>query len=169
MNLNELKNIESPYVILLIGTPLSGKSTFCKQFIKEIDKNVVIINRDELVMETYGSRDYNKAFENVNQKDVDKRLNKRMVDANDKKMNVIIDMTHLTHNRRKNNLKYFTNKYYKLAIIFPILDENEYIKRDNKRIIEENKHISMNIIERMIKSYQEVSDDEEFDKIILFK
>jgi predicted kinase len=166
MNINEFKNIESPYVIILIGTPLSGKSTFCKQFIKEIDKNVVIINRDELVMETYGSRDYNKAFKNVNQKNVDKLLNKRMIDANDKKMNVIIDMTHLTHNRRKNNLKYFTNKYYKIAVIFPILDKDEYIKRDNKRIIDENKHISINIIEKMIKSYQKISDDEKFDKII---
>ena len=40
--------------------------------------------------------------------------------------------------RRKQNLNYFTNDYYKLAVIFPILSEEEYVKRNQKRIEEAN-------------------------------
>ena len=91
--------------MLLIGPTLSGKSTW----IRNNYPNVNVISRDEIVMEVYGSRDYTEAFNNVDQKEVDKVLSKRFLDANKEKKNVIVDMTHMASKRRNQNLNYFSN------------------------------------------------------------
>lgn len=166
MNLNKFKNIQSPYVLILIGPPMSGKGFFCKKFISEIDENVTVINRDEVVMDVYGSRDYNKSYDNVNHAEVDKVVKKKMLDANAEKKNVIIDMTHMSSKRRRTNLEYFSNDYNKIGVIFPILSDEEYIRRNNIRIKEENKNISMGIVKNMISNYQTIKENEGFHKII---
>lgn len=157
-----LKNLKEPFVIVLIGPPLSGKTTW----VRENFPTTEVINRDDIVMEVYGSKNYTEAFKNVDQKEVDRILHERLVDSNLQKKNVIIDMTHMASKRRKHNLNYFSNDYYKLAVIFPILSEDEYERRNKKRIEEENKDLPMHIVKNMISSYQPVSSDEGFDKVI---
>ena len=56
-------NIKEPFVMLLVGPPLSGKSTWIRQNFTDTQ----VISRDEIVMELAGTRDYNKAFSEVNQ------------------------------------------------------------------------------------------------------
>jgi predicted kinase len=159
-------NKKIPYVILLVGPPLSGKTSFYNDFVLNTDNNVTLISRDEIVMELYGSRNYTEAFQKVNQKEVDRILDKRLRESNSKKLNVIIDMTNMTSKRRKQNLNYFSDDYYKLAVIFPILKEEEYERRNNKRIAEENKDLPMHVIRNMISSYQPIRDDEGFNRVI---
>jgi hypothetical protein len=86
--------------------------------------------------------------------------------ANKEKKNVIVDMTHMGSKRRKQNLKYFTKEYYKLGVIFPILSDEEYVRRNQKRIDEENKNIPMSVIKGMISTYQTIQPDEDFNKVI---
>ena len=157
-----IKNLKEPFVIILIGPPLSGKTTW----IRENFPTTEVISRDETVMEVYGSRNYTEAFNNVDQKEVDRVLAQKFLDANAAKKNVIVDMTHMASKRRKQNLNYFTNDYYKLAVIFPILSEEEYVKRNQKRIEEENKDLPMGIVKSMISSYQPITSDEGFNKVI---
>ena len=157
-----IKNLKEPFVIILIGPPLSGKTTW----IRENFPTTEVISRDETVMEVYGSRNYTEAFNNVDQKEVDRVLTQKFLDANVAKKNVIVDMTHMASKRRKQNLNYFTNDYYKLAVIFPILSEEEYVKRNQKRIEEENKDLPMGIVKSMISSYQPITSDEGFNKVI---
>jgi predicted kinase len=157
-----LKQLKEPFVIILIGPPLSGKTTW----IRENFPTTEVISRDEIVMEVYGSRNYTEAFKNVDQKEVDKVLSQKFLDANVAKKNVIVDMTHMASKRRKQNLNYFTNDYYKLAVIFPILSEDEYERRNQKRIEEENKNLPMAIVKSMISSYQPITADEGFNKVI---
>ena len=157
-----LKYLKEPFVIILIGPPLSGKTTW----IRENFPTTEVISRDEIVMEVYGSRNYTEAFKNVDQKEVDKVLTQRFLDANVAKKNVIVDMTHMASKRRKQNLNYFTSDYYKLAVIFPILSEDEYERRNQKRIEEENKNLPMAIVKSMISSYQPITPDEGFNKVI---
>lgn len=166
MDLSKFKNLKSPYILILVGPPLSGKTFFYKKFLSEIDNNVELISRDEIVMEVYGSRNYTDAFNNVDQKEVDRVLDSRLKEANKTKKNVIVDMTHMTSKRRKQNLDYFSDDYYKLAVIFPILSDEEYVKRNKKRIEEENKDLPMHIVKRMISSYQPIRSDEGFNKIV---
>jgi len=160
-----IKNLKEPFVIILIGPPLSGKSTW----IRENFPTTEVISRDETVMEVYGSRNYTEAFNNVDQKEVDKVLTQKFLDANLVKKNVIVDMTHMASKRRKQNLNYFSNDYYKLGVIFPILSDDEYERRNQKRIEEENKDLPMRIVKSMISSYQPITTDEGFNKVITLK
>lgn len=160
-----LKHIKEPFVIILIGPPLSGKSTW----IRENFPTTEVISRDETVMEVYGSRNYTEAFNNVDQKEVDRVLTQKFLDASSLNKNVIVDMTHMTSKRRKQNLNYFSDEYYKLAVIFPILSDEEYERRNKKRIEEENKDLPMRIVKNMISSYQPIKPDEGFDKVITLK
>jgi predicted kinase len=159
------KYLKEPFVIILIGPPLSGKSTW----IRENFPTTEVISRDETVMEVYGSRNYTEAFNNVDQKEVDRVLTQKFLDANVAKKNVIVDMTHMATKRRKQNLNYFSNDYYKLGVIFPILSDDEYVRRNQKRIEEENKDLPMRIVKSMISSYQPITPDEGFNKVITLK
>jgi predicted kinase len=158
----DLRNIKEPFVIILIGPPLSGKSTW----IRENFPTTEVISRDEILMDVYGSRNYTEAFNKVNHREVDRVLHQSLVDANKEKKNVIVDMTHMVSKRRKQNLNYFTDDYYKLAVIFPILSDEEYQRRNKKRIEEENKDLPMRVVKSMISSYQTIRPDENFNKVI---
>ncbi len=163
--LQTLKSIDSPYVAILIGPPLSGKTTEINKIINELGHDVTIISRDKIVLDVYGENDYNKAFSSVNQKRVDTILLDQIRNASDNNHNVILDMTHMTRKRRKYNLSFFDN-YYKIGVIFPILSMEEYDVRNKKRSSIENKTIPTKVLKDMISSYQTISDDEGFDKII---
>lgn len=168
MDLRRFRNLKSksPYVILLIGPPLSGKTSFYNEFINNIDSDVDYISRDEILMDVYGSRDYDEAFDKVDQKEVDDALTKKFVQCNGQRKNVIVDMTHMGSKRRRQNLNYFGEDYYKLGVIFPILTDDEYVDRNQKRREKENKNIPLSIVKRMIKSYQTIKPDEGFDRVI---
>jgi predicted kinase len=159
----DLKKLKEPYVILLIGPPLSGKTTFIRNTFK--DESFELISRDQIVMDVYGSDDYNEAFNRVDQKEVDKVLVNTMISVSKSKKNAIIDMTNLSSKRRRYNLSFFDD-YYKMAVIFPILDESEYERRNSKRTLEERKTIPMHVIKNMISSYQPIKHDEGFDRVI---
>jgi predicted kinase len=159
----DLNKLKEPYVILLIGPPLSGKTTFIRNTFK--DESFELVSRDQIVMDVYGSDDYNEAFNRVDQKEVDKVLVNTMISASKARKNVIIDMTNLSSKRRRYNLSFFED-YYKMAVIFPILDEMEYEKRNSKRTLEENKTIPMHVIKNMISSYQPIKHDEGFNRVI---
>ena len=152
-----------PFVILLVGVPLSGKSTW----IRNNHPTTRIVSRDELVMEVYGSDDYNTAFKEVNQKDVERLLDLRLKEVNTNKENVIVDMTNMVVSRRVKTLRYFSDDYYKEVIVFPVLDSDEYKRRNNERNVNENKWIPPFVISSMLNSYQEPTLDEGFDKITI--
>ena len=161
MNLDKLKE---PYVIILIGPPLSGKTTWIRENFEP--GYFELISRDQIVLDLHGKDDYNTAFKTVDQKEVDKILVNKISTSAKEGKNAIIDMTHMTSKRRKYNLSFFGSEYYKLAVIFPVLKDEEYVARDKKRTEEENKSIPMHIIKNMISSYQSVKKDEGFDRVI---
>ena len=149
--------------MMLIGPTLSGKSTY----IRNNYPNVEVISRDEIVMEVFGSRDYNLAFKEVDQKEVDRVLATRFKSANDLKTSVIIDMTNMTVKRRMATLRNFDKDFSRLAVVFPILSDEEYTKRNIERNAKENKWIPPFVIKSMIDSYQEPTLDEGYDRIII--
>lgn len=152
-----------PFLILLVGPILSGKSTW----IRDNYSGVNIISRDEIVMEVAGIRDYNKAFEIVDQKLVDKILKERLHRSNMQKISTIVDMTNMTVKRRSQTLRYFSDDFYKISVVFPILSSEEYERRNILRNSEENKWIPPHVIQSMIDSYQVPTQEEGFHQIIL--
>lgn len=163
MNINKLKE---PYILVLIGPPLVGKSTWIRENFISKDIDVNVISRDQLVMDLYGSDDYNKAFKEVNQKEVNSMLERSFVEASQNGDNVIVDMTNLTSKRRKSTLNYFGDEYQKVAVIFPPVDWEEIKRRNEKREKEEQKTIPEHVIKNMLSSYQPVKEEEGFDKIV---
>lgn len=149
--------------MLLVGPTLSGKSTWIRNNYPTIN----VISRDEIVMEVAGTRDYNKAFETVDQKLVDRVLAERLTNANLTKTSTIVDMTNMTVKRRSQTLRYFDDSFYKIAVVFPILSDEQYQMRNIDRNSKENKWIPPSVIKSMIDSYQEPTSDEGFSKIIL--
>lgn len=149
--------------MMLIGPTLSGKSTY----IRNNYPNTEVISRDEIVMEVFGSRDYNLAFKEVDQKEVDRVLATRLKEANDLKTSVIIDMTNMTVKRRMATLRNFDKDFSRVAVVFPILSEEEYTKRNIDRNAKENKWIPPFVIKSMIDSYQEPTLDEGYYRIII--
>ena len=61
-------------IIVMVGTPLSGKSTY----VKNNYPHYKLISRDDIVMELGNSDNYNDAWLNVDQKLVDKIYNERL-------------------------------------------------------------------------------------------
>ena len=139
-----LKNCPQPFVLMMIGPPLSGKDTV----IRELGIDAVMISRDQILLDVSETDDYNLAFSTVNQKEVDKELNSLLVDTGRSDKNAIINMTHMVRKRRMYNLNFFPN-HYKIAVIFPHLSDEEYRKRNQKRNKEENKFIPDQVIKNM--------------------
>ncbi len=157
--------MNKPKVILLIGHPLVGKSTW----VKNNYPNTKVISRDDIVLEVYGSDDYNMAFDYVDQKEVDKILTQRLIESGLQSDDIIIDMTHMSSKRRRKNLLKFPN-HTKVGIVFEHLtDEDEITKRNQIRLYTEKKSIPLSVIIDMIKNYQEPHKDEGFDEIIFLK
>ena len=150
-------------VFILIGPPLSGKTTEINKVVEKFP-DMQVISRDQIVVDVYGEDNYNLAFKSVNQKEVDKELTKKLMMVGSSLKSCIIDMTNMTRKRRMHNLSYFKN-HKKIAIVFPILKMDEYIRRNDKRTKEEKKTIPIHVIENMISSYQTISKEEGFDKI----
>ena len=156
-----MRKEKTPFVIILVGPTLSGKSTFIKKNYPDTD----VISRDEIVLSQHGTRDYNTAFREVDQKQVDKILAKSLAEAAASKKSVIVDMTNMTAKRRKATLAYFGDDFFKTAIVFPILTEEEYERRNISRNAKESKWIPPHIIKSMVDSYEEPTEEEGFDRI----
>ena len=153
--------MNKPKVILLIGHPLVGKSTW----VRSNYPNAKIISRDDIVLEVYGSDDYNMAFDYVDQKEVDKILTQRLIQAGLQSDDVIIDMTHMASKRRMKNLMKFPN-HTKIGVVFPHLDDDEITRRNQYRLITEKKSIPISVVKNMIQSFQVPNKDEGFDEIL---
>jgi uridine kinase len=151
-------------VILLVGPPLSGKDTHLKS---EDFSDFTIISRDDILMSLHNTNDYSEAFNQVDQKLVDKLLVQKIQDCISEKKNVIINMTNLNKKSRNKHLCKFPNSdYEKIAIVFPKLNLCDYINRNDNRKKEDNKFIPVNVIQSMIENWQETTSDEGFDQII---
>ena len=157
-----MKNIKEPFVMMLIGPTLSGKSTYIRNNYPDTD----VISRDEIVMEIFGSRDYNRAFKEVDQKEVDRTLARRLKESYDAKRRIIVDMTNMTAKRRLATLLNFDNDFTRVAVVFPMLSEDEYLRRNIDRNAKENKWIPPAVIKSMVDSFQAPTSEEKYDIVI---
>lgn len=151
-------------VIILVGPPLSGKDTYLKTI---GFSNYTVISRDDILMDFSKGKNYSDSFKTVDQNIVDRELNNKIQKAVENKDNVIINMTNLSKKGRKRHLIKFPNlDYEKIAIVFPKLSLDEYLRRNDKRNEEQDKFIPPSVIKDMVERWEDVTYDEGFDKII---
>jgi predicted kinase len=60
-------SLKNSFVIFLVGPPLSGKDTLIRSLNLS---DVVVVSRDDIVLEMCPGMTYNEAFSSVNQKQV---------------------------------------------------------------------------------------------------
>jgi predicted kinase len=148
--------------ISLIGLPMSGKSTWIKNFLKE-NENYVVASRDDIILELGEGRSYNDAFAFVDSDKANNLFRERVSDMVKQEKNIIFDLTSLNRKSRRKSLSLLNSKYKKTAQVI-LCDLKSLELRNIKRKETESKFIKPEVIDRMIKSFYPPMYDE-FDEI----
>lgn len=143
-------------VTFLIGLPGSGKSTN-----RLVGSETVpfIVSRDDIIMRKSYQIEYDKAWKECNQKDVDFVLDAEFK-LSTRYPNVIVDMTNLVRSKRLSRLKLYEG-YYKKAIVF-LPDMFLLTERLKGR---KCKTIKPEVIDLMIRSFYPPLFDEGWNEI----
>lgn len=104
---------------------------------------------------------------------INKKLEDRFKSAIDSDRHIVVDMTNMTVGARKSALKYVEGKdFFKRAVVFTLQDSDlpELLRRMKARseFIKSqggSKTIGEDVINRMIKSFQQIGPEEGFDKV----
>lgn len=154
-------------LIMLVGVPGSGKSTYIKKI--NADGKYVVISTDDVLEEI--ASDMGLTYSDVHRthigfatKEMFNRAKKAISDGKP----IIWDQTNMTVKSRKKKLNMFPSSYDKKAIVFSI-DDFELKKRLKKRAEETGKFIPDHVIKSMINSYIAPSKSEGFSKIQYIK
>jgi predicted kinase len=154
-----------PTLYMMVGVPLSGKSTWIQNS-DIVSKTTVVVSTDNTIEtiakalnETYNSifKNTTKLAEYVLQRDCQNAI------AND--YDIIWDQTNLTKKSRAGKIQSIPNYYRKVAVVFPHPAPSVMLERNKKRSAQ-GKHIPEHIISSMIETYERPSLDEGFDVII---
>ena len=100
-------------------------------------------------------------------------LQQRFRDAIDSGLNVVVDMTNMTAQIRKNALKYADGKdYFRRAVVFTMSDSDlpvllKRMRERSEKIKQQggSKTIGDDVINRMVSSFEKVDPAEGFDKV----
>lgn len=157
--INEDKQKE---IILLIGLPASGKSTY----ISKMKGKYTIVSND-LYVEKIANKlkiTYEEAFKKINKDDVLGNTRKEFDKAISKNQNVIVDNTNMNVKERSYFMKSTSEEYKRIAIIFKISDA-ELRKRLDKRGKDTGKVIPYEVIKAMKARYEPPTKKEGFHEI----
>jgi predicted kinase len=106
---------------------------------------------------------------------INEKLNERISQAANSGKDIVVDMTNMTANARKQSLKSISGKehmFRKIAVIFPFQGAEHIIKKIAIKRSQEiksqggSKTIPPEVLDRMMNSFQQVSPEEGFDEII---
>jgi len=158
--------LHKPTIMMLIGPPGSGKSTWIKQFMENDSNDWTVISTDVFI-EKYAAEQgitYSEAFYKLPFKTKTK-FNIALREAVNKKKHIIWDQTNLSIKiRRKKMLQ--TPKYVHKAVAFE-LDYDELFRRLEKRQNETGKSVSDKIVNQMIETYERPTKSEGFVSVEL--
>jgi len=164
MKLEDVKT--RPEIIVLIGLPGSGKSTWRDNMIANSpDKYVIVSSDDELErMADHEGITYGEAFKKYIGKStaISKQKFREAVNKGD---NIIWDQTNMSPKKRRGILNQVPDGYEKTAVSFEV-DPQELQDRLEKREKETGKHIPPNVIKDMGRSYRPPTKEEGFDNVI---
>lgn len=161
--------IREPFVLVLIGLPASGKSTWTKFFLDKygdsLEREVVYVSSDKHIEALAKDRGTNYSQEFANS--IGHATAKMKAEANDAikgELNIIWDQTNLSKKKRRGILNKIPDTWQKIAVDFDVSDK-VLSERLERRAREEGKFIPPHVMENMCKSYVAPSKDEGFEII----
>lgn len=153
-------NWTKPTVVMMIGLPGSGKSTWIKQNLPGIK----VLSTDDLI-EKYAA-DKGKTYSEVFAKAAplaSAKFDQQLKAAAKNGETVIIDQTNMGRKSRMSKIAPFKN-HYKVAIMVSA-DPIELKLRLKHRAEMTGKHIPEKVVDQMARSYQTITKDEGWDEI----
>lgn len=161
----EMERLKTPWIVLMVGVPGSGKSTFINK-LKEKTSDFVIASSDNILEDIAKEKGitYNEAFDRYI-KQAGNMFKMVIKDSLNQGKNVIIDRTQVGVKARAEHLQHVPKEYSKVAISF-IIDENVLARRLDERAKLTGKVIPKFVIESMTSHYQAPSKREGFDYLI---
>jgi predicted kinase len=152
-----------PNLIVLVGIPGVGKSTFIRKFLS--DKNVsdwVVISSDDIIerIAKENGQTYDEAFPEAI-KISSKQIFVEAEEAFRQGKNVIWDQTNLTAKARTRKVQMFRG-YNRVAMIFQIPHDLDF-----RLLSRPGKTIPKYVLDNMIETYEEPKVDEGFRCVVL--
>ena len=143
-------------LVILVGVPGSGKSTFGKEYANE--HNLIVVSSDELRQTLFGdatNQEHNKVLFNI----IDRIVDELLRDG----LSVLLDATNLSVWSRKRFIQK-AERYLVHASALVIHTSLETAKRRNaarERVVPDS------VIERMYKGLEMPTTEEGFDEVII--
>jgi predicted kinase len=150
----------TPHVIMLIGAPASGKSTW----ILENNRDHTIISTDDLI-DAWASEmglTYSEAWKQGDLKDFERQAKASFHEALAADKNIIIDRTNMSKKIRRKFLVHIPKHYMIFGIVFKA-DREEL---DRRLLLRPGKYIPPYVMDDMLNRYEEPTEDE-FDEVFV--
>lgn len=146
-------------LVVMVGAPASGKSTFGKKFAEEHGLNY--ISSDEL-RARFGTGENDQTVSGA----VFGYIKRTIPQLLSSGKSVLIDATSMSKSDRKDYVKFADAVgAYKIAVTFEV-DRNTLIKRNQERGAKGGRNVPVEVIDRMLSKYQR-PDSTEFDKVVV--
>lgn len=155
-----------PTIYMLVGAPASGKSTWRAKHLATAPRPTVVISSDDYIDEIARELNttYSDAFRKADMKEITRVLNNQFDEAVKRGDDIILDRTNMSKKSRNKYLCRVPKTYRKVAVVFNVGREL-LDRRLADRAAATGKHIPKEVVDDMIKSYEEPSCGE-FDEVI---
>lgn len=157
---------EAPEILVLVGVPGSGKSTWIRQFTASSQKQYVVISSDDILEKIAAEKgltysDVHKDY--IGQATGQAKATFRQ--AMNNRANIIWDQTNVSKKKRRGILQQLPKDYIAKAVVFNT--EDAVVKdRLQKRAKETGKHIPDFVMKDMYSRWEAPTRDEGFAEII---
>jgi len=141
------QNSKQPTAVIMVGLPGSGKSTYSQQKFPDY----TLVSRDAQVEHLGNGLSYSEAFKTVDQKEVDARYQQVFATAVQKKENIVIDKTNLTHKSRMRSIQPLKDKGYNITIVVLMPSIVTLYRRNAKRT---GKVVPTKVIRHMMTTFE---------------
>jgi tRNA uridine 5-carbamoylmethylation protein Kti12 len=160
----------TPELIMLVGIPGCGKSTWVQNFFDtEATRQYSIISSDYLIEKAAleCGITYDEAHKLISQEEVMARVYGKVAFCVKNEFSMIWDQTNLTADLRRQKLSNIPLHWHRKCVSFEISIEEVKRRRDAREAANPGKNVPSDVIENMISSYERPTKIEGWDEVVI--